>query len=138
QRLKKEATVWLHLHHRNIAEFYGACLVSLWYNNGTASKYVVAKNTPTKLAIIKDIALGIQYLHSQNIVHRDIKGKNALITDDGTAVVTDFGLSTILEHTTGYTATSLAYAGAPRWFAPELFKNQAAPKPDLLKPISGL
>ncbi|KAJ7585699.1 kinase-like domain-containing protein, partial [Mycena floridula] len=130
QRLKKEATVWLRLGHRNIAEFHGVCvvedrpaLVSLWYSNGTASQYLIAKDIPTKLAIINGIALGIQYLHSQNIVHGDIKGNNVLITDSGTAVVTDFGLSTILEHSTGYTTTSLALAGAARWLAPELFMN---------------
>ncbi|KAJ7585694.1 kinase-like domain-containing protein [Mycena floridula] len=130
KRLKKEATVWLRLRHPNIAEFHGICLVedrpalvSLWYSNGTASQYLIAKDVPAKLDIIKDIVFGIRYLHSQNIVHGDIKGNNILITDSGTAVVTDFGLSTVLEHSTGYTTTSLALAGAVRWLAPELFRG---------------
>ncbi|KAJ7590381.1 kinase-like domain-containing protein [Mycena floridula] len=129
--LKKEAAIWMRLRcHPNIAEFYGVCLiqdrvalVSLWYNNGPASKYVVGKDVRTKLLIIRDIAYGIQYLHSQNIVHGDIKGNNVLITDGGRAVVTDFGLSQILEESTGSTSSSQALAGAARWLAPELFMN---------------
>ncbi|KAJ7585696.1 kinase-like domain-containing protein [Mycena floridula] len=130
KRLKKEATVWLRLRHPNIAEFHGVCLVedrpalvSSWYSNGTASQYLITQDVPTKLAIIKDIALGIQYLHSQNIVHGDIKGNNVLITADGTAVVTDFGLSRILEQNKEDTSSSLVQAGSARWLAAELFMN---------------
>ncbi|KAJ7585350.1 kinase-like domain-containing protein [Mycena floridula] len=127
-RLKREATVWKRLRHPQIADFYGVSLVGnrpslvlAWYDNGTAPSYLKGKDLGTRLRIVKDIALGVEYLHSQNIVHGDVKGANVLITDQGNAVICDFGLSRVLQDLVGSGYSTSSLAGSIPWQAPELF-----------------
>ncbi|KAG6623603.1 TKL protein kinase [Phytophthora cinnamomi] len=42
---------------------------------------------------LKEVAAGLGYLHSQEVVHGDLKGNNIVVSNDGTAMLTDFGLS---------------------------------------------
>lgn len=66
----------------------------------------------------RDLILGIEYLHAQGVVHRDIKPDNCLITDDDILKVVDFGVSEMFEkHSEMKTAKS---AGSPAFLPPEL------------------
>lgn len=65
---------------------------------------------------IKQVLTGLAYLHSQGIVHRDIKGANILTTKEGIVKLTDFGVATKLSETT----KSMSVVGTPYWMAPEI------------------
>ncbi|KAJ7581802.1 kinase-like domain-containing protein, partial [Mycena floridula] len=113
--------------HANVVELIGVgniqnrpTLVLPWYARGNASKDLAGKDLNTLLDAIRGIAHGIEHLHSHAIIHGDLKASNILIADDGSPIVADFGLSKILEHSTGYTTTSLT--GTANWLAPEIFK----------------
>ncbi|KAF9259329.1 kinase-like protein, partial [Marasmius fiardii PR-910] len=71
---------------------------------------------------ISEIIAGIMYLHSQNIVHGDIKGANVLVDKHGQCYLGDFGLAvTSLTTTLLNSTTSGVVKGTTRWMAPELF-----------------
>lgn len=61
---------------------------------------------------------GLEYLHSINIMHGELQGSNVLVTLNGSAVLSDFSLSKVLEAGTMFTQSN----GPPatlRWMSPE-------------------
>ncbi|EQC28273.1 TKL protein kinase [Saprolegnia diclina VS20] len=82
-------------------------------------------NTPQcwpklKLQIALDVLDGLLYLHSMDIVHRDLKARNVLLTSSLRAKLTDFGVSrTVSDH-----GTMTMGVGTFRWAAPEVFRDQ--------------
>lgn len=66
----------------------------------------------------RDLILGIEYLHAQGVVHRDIKPDNLLLTDEDVLKIVDFGVSEMFEKSSEMmTAKS---AGSPAFLPPEL------------------
>lgn len=66
----------------------------------------------------RDLILGIEYLHAQGVVHRDIKPDNLLLTEDDVLKIVDFGVSEMFEKPEEMrTAKS---AGSPAFLPPEL------------------
>jgi len=112
QSFLKEAQVLRNLNHPNIVRFMGVLftkdnklnLILEYVSGGTLKDIVHNLNTllPWKLRVgyAKDIAAGMEYLHSLNIIHRDLKSDNCLVRENGTVVVADFGLSRIVEDET--------------------------------------
>lgn len=67
--------------------------------------------------LVRQVVLGLQYLHDQGVVHRDIKGANLLITKERHVKLADFGVSSTkpADH-----SNPLDVAGSPYWMAPEI------------------
>lgn len=68
-------------------------------------------------AILHFVVRGLQYLHSKDIIHRDIKAGNVLLDNKGVAKLADFGVSSRLQESNGKTASN---KGTPLWMAPEV------------------
>jgi len=68
------------------------------------------------------MALGLEYMHSQKILHRDIKTQNVFLLGNGRLVLGDLGISKVLDGTLDMAQTSI---GTPYYMSPEMFKNEA-------------
>ncbi|KAK6633239.1 Misshapen-like kinase 1 [Polyplax serrata] len=127
--LKKYST------HRNIATYYGAFIKKsppgkddqLWLVMeycGAGSVTDLVKSTKGQSLkeewiayICREILRGLSYLHSNKVIHRDIKGQNVLLTDNAEVKLVDFGVSAQLDRTIGRRNT---FIGTPYWMAPEV------------------
>ncbi|KAJ7216754.1 kinase-like domain-containing protein [Mycena rebaudengoi] len=123
----REALIWQDLKHPYILPMLGIdresfpsslCMVSPWMENGTVLNYLEEHGRQDVDRLLWEVAQGLEYLHSRNIVHGDLRGANILITQDWSACLTDFGLTSFTD-TTAATTTSHR-AGTIRWMAPEL------------------
>ena len=76
------------------------------------SDYVVAA-----VRLCRDIALALQYAHTQSVVHRDIKPHNLLLRRDGRIQIVDFGLAR--DETQGSISHSGELQGTPHYMSPE-------------------
>ncbi|KAG9398904.1 hypothetical protein AC1031_013988 [Aphanomyces cochlioides] len=72
------------------------------------------------LPMIYQFACGLAFLHSKNIIHRDLKGDNVLITFQKTVAIADFGLSRSTESLKN-TRTGIKVSGTLNWMSPEQF-----------------
>lgn len=112
------------LKHPNIVKYHGfvktptSLNVLLEYCSGGSLRQLYKKTNTgiPESEIIKYVELilhGLNYLHEQGVVHRDVKAANVLITKDGDIKLADFGVATKVssQHHT--------VVGTPNWMAPE-------------------
>ncbi|KAJ7443482.1 kinase-like domain-containing protein [Mycena galericulata] len=125
-KLCREALVRKDLHHPNILPFLGIdrdsfasslCMVSPWMEHGTVLDYLNTHQHANVHQLLLEIAQGVEYLHSLNIVHGNLRGANILITENSTACLAGFGLSVFADATASMNSDG---AGCIYWMAPEL------------------
>ncbi|XP_064593882.1 serine/threonine-protein kinase PAK 3-like, partial [Zonotrichia leucophrys gambelii] len=102
------------------------------YMDGGALSDVIHKTFLSEdhiAAISRECLQGLDFLHSNNVIHRDVKSDNILLRTDGSVKLTDFGLSTQLN---SEQSRPCLVVGTPWWMAPEVATGQPyGPKVDI-------
>lgn len=87
-----------------------------------------ALSEPLVRRFVRQILIGLSYLHNRHIIHRDIKGANILVDLSGTIMISDFGISKKLEASNVPSVTNKdrhrpSLQGSVFWMAPEAVKQ---------------
>ncbi|KAJ6474160.1 kinase-like domain-containing protein [Mycena sanguinolenta] len=125
KRLDREGNLWKKIKHPNILPFLGVheigasipALVSPYCKFGHIETYLSNHPKANRNELVHGVAAGLEFLHSQNIIHGDIKRENVLVDKRCVPCICDFGISRILD-CTGFTTRTV---GTYSYMAPELF-----------------
>ncbi|XP_055703157.1 serine/threonine-protein kinase 10 isoform X2 [Phlebotomus papatasi] len=123
-----EIDILSEIKHHNIVELYEAFSIDdkLWmlieYCDGGALDSIMVElekplTEPQIAYVCKHMTVGLNFLHKNKIIHRDLKAGNVLLTMDGGVKLADFGVSAKNKHTLQKHDT---FIGTPYWMAPEL------------------
>lgn len=120
------------LHHPSIVKFMAAswkppvCCLIMEYVPGGSLRAFLHRNESgslpmkTVLSMALDVAMGMEYLHSQGVVHRDLKSENLVLTEDLHLKLTDFGVGCLETECDSRSADTGTY----RWMAPEMISHK--------------
>lgn len=134
--LKREVVILKTLRHPHIVQFVGVCkhkdsllLITEYAQGGDLHQCPKERSLfglwKTKISLAQQIASAMAYLHSKNVVFRDMKAKNVLVNDKlhpTAAKVCDFGFARVLTKVEGprNNTNYLTICGTDDWMAPEV------------------
>jgi serine/threonine-protein kinase len=146
KRFRREAQAIAALDHPNIVQIYDfgaqpddSHYLVMEYVEGQDLRAVMAERASAGqpfrqdeiLHLLSQVAEAVDYAHQHGVVHRDIKPGNVLVTDDGRAILTDFGLAMLRDRASQ--ATLGDSFGTPEYIAPEqaIDSRAASPQSDI-------
>jgi serine/threonine-protein kinase len=131
QRFHTEARAAGALTHPHIVVVYdageeeGLFYITMEYVEGSSLQALLERRqtfpTPRVVKIVEQAASALEYAHHRNVIHRDVKPANILLTAEDTAKLTDFGTAKILQ--LGATSSG-QIIGTPSYMSPEQVKGK--------------
>ncbi|NXQ47454.1 LIMK1 kinase, partial [Catharus fuscescens] len=143
----KEVKVMRCLEHPNVLKFIGVLykekrlnFITEYIKGGTLRSLIKSMDShypwSQRVSFAKDIAAGMAYLHSMNIIHRDLNSHNCLVRENKSVVVADFGLARLMvdeknqpEHLKNLKKPDrkkrYTVVGNPYWMAPEMINGRS-------------
>nr|XP_019959503.1 PREDICTED: mitogen-activated protein kinase kinase kinase kinase 5-like [Paralichthys olivaceus] len=125
--IQQEIVIVKSCKHPNIVAYYGSYIRAnkLWIcmefcGGGSLQDiyHVTGSLSEPQIAYIcREMLQGLDYLHAQKKIHRDIKGANILLNNQGEVKLADFGISAQI---TATLARRMSFIGTPYWMAPEV------------------
>ena len=135
RRFRHEAQAVASLSHSNIVAVYDVgfeenmhYIVMEFVEGESLKEYIRRKGAipvPEACNIITQILAGVQHAHEHGIIHRDLKSHNILLSKDGRAKVTDFGIAVGMSDVTLTYNTSSRIMGSVHYISPEQVQGQA-------------
>ncbi|XP_041012334.1 serine/threonine-protein kinase STY46 isoform X2 [Juglans microcarpa x Juglans regia] len=127
----QEVFILRKVRHKNVVQFIGACtkppsvcIVTEFMSGGSVYDYLHKQKgvfkLPSLLKVAIDVSKGMNYLHQNNIIHRDLKAANLLMDDNEVVKVADFGVARVKPQSGVMTAETGTY----RWMAPEVIEHK--------------
>ncbi|XP_024137045.1 interleukin-1 receptor-associated kinase 4 isoform X1 [Oryzias melastigma] len=146
------------LKHQNLVDMVGfssdeqhLCIVyALMANGSLLDRLACLDGSPPlswkqRCSVAEGAARGLEYLHSNHHVHRDVKSANILLDENYVAKISDFGLTRASANRTSATMMTERIVGTRAYMAPEALRGEVTPKSDvfsfgvvLLELLSGL
>ncbi|CAL9104294.1 unnamed protein product [Musa textilis] len=127
----QEVFIMRKVRHKNVVQFIGACtkppslcIVTEFMSGGSVYDFLHKQKgvfkLPALLRVAIDVSKGMNYLHQNNIIHRDLKAANLLMDENEVVKVADFGVARVKVESGVMTAETGTY----RWMAPEVIEHK--------------
>lgn len=139
QRFEREAKAQARFSHANIVkvldygEHEGSPYLILEYYSGGNLKQLLQQLMDYQVAarLLLPVADALAYAHEKDVLHRDVKPANIILTEKGEPILADFGIAKLMENKeTALTATGLGI-GTPEYMAPEQWIGEPVPQSDI-------
>ena len=132
---KMEVDLLRRLHHPNIVRYIDSflsknneslCICMEYCDGGDLASQIKAarRNMFGESKILHwfvQLALGLHYMHTNKVLHRDLKTQNVFLLGNGRLVLGDLGISKVLDGTMDFAQTCI---GTPYYMSPEIFQNK--------------